>query len=450
MSLSPSQRELHLVVRLLLELPVDVHRTVFDVGLYVGVDLLRVKESHRRNLSRRTHQGVFREQVAGLCAQLAAHHFLVEAVVAEYAHAADVGLLPLGYPHLKVDGVAHHVDLGRRELIEKVAVVPIVVAHGVFVFLEALLQALLVVHIALLHAEQHVEVVGRHHGVAHPCYVAYVVFLPLVNLDVDVYMVVVVVPHAVLDDDHVAVSQLVVLVDQVLLVGLVALFGKLLRLKERRQLACLVRLGEGTLGEEAALYLLVRQVLVAHEVDVAHLHLVFLVDIDVEYHLVLGSNVVALLYVYLGILVSLLVEILLGQYLSPVYHVRRDLASGHDAQPCLEVFALRLLQAVVVDGAHPGPDRQVEAQVDLGAHNGVDRDGNIREQAVPPIALHRLSYLRAGHCHALAHRQARDAREDIVLVALYPLDGEPSYLARARCAGVRYLRFDNLVLCRGV
>ena len=93
--LSPTERELHLVVRLLLQVPVDVNGSVFLVGYGRRVDLLRVEVSHRGQLACRAHQGVLREQVAGLGAQFAAHDILIQPVVAIDSHAADVGLRSL-------------------------------------------------------------------------------------------------------------------------------------------------------------------------------------------------------------------------------------------------------------------------------------------------------------------------------------------------------------------
>ena len=44
--LSPTERELYLVVGLLHESVVDVHRSVFRIRLHVRVNLLRVEVSH--------------------------------------------------------------------------------------------------------------------------------------------------------------------------------------------------------------------------------------------------------------------------------------------------------------------------------------------------------------------------------------------------------------------
>ena len=64
--LTPTQRELQLVVRLLLQFPVDVHRTIIVVRLDVGVHFLGVEESHGGDFTGRTLDGILREQVAGL------------------------------------------------------------------------------------------------------------------------------------------------------------------------------------------------------------------------------------------------------------------------------------------------------------------------------------------------------------------------------------------------
>ena len=104
--LSPTQRELHLVVGLLLKHPVEVDGTAFVVGLDVRVDLFRVEVSHGGDLTIGTHDGLLGEQVAGLGAQLTSYHFLVEAVVAIDADVAQVGLRTFQHTHLQVDGVA--------------------------------------------------------------------------------------------------------------------------------------------------------------------------------------------------------------------------------------------------------------------------------------------------------------------------------------------------------
>ena len=137
-------------------------------------------------------------------------------------------LLSLEDTHLEVYRVANDVHLGRLQVVEQVSVVPIHVAHGILVFGESLAQQLLVIHVALLEVEQAAQVVGAVDGVAHPCDVAHIVFLAFVNLHVDVHVLVVDVPHAVLQYHGIAVAVFVVLLYEVLLVRLPVLGSELL------------------------------------------------------------------------------------------------------------------------------------------------------------------------------------------------------------------------------
>ena len=251
--LSPTERELQLVVGLLLQVPVDVDGAVFVVGLHVGVDRLGVEIAHGGYFTGRTLQGVLREQVAGLGTQLTAHHLFVEPVVTVDAHGAEVGLRSFGDAHLQVDGVAHDVHLGRVDAREHVAVVVVVVTHGILVLQQSLVHELLVVDVALLHAQCGVQIVGSDDGIAHPGDVAQVVFLTFLNLHVDVDVLLVDVPHGVFEDGGIAEAQLVVFLDEGLLGLVVALGSELLRLEEIGELAGLMDLAEGTLGEQATL-----------------------------------------------------------------------------------------------------------------------------------------------------------------------------------------------------
>ena len=196
--------------------------------------------SHCGQLSLCTLQGFLREQVAWFCPQLASYYFLVDTVVAVDAHLVDVGLLSLHDSHLEVYGVADDVHLCRVEAVEDVSVVPVHVSDGILVLAEAFVYELLVIHVALLHTENGRQLVGVIHCVAHPFDVADIVFLSLVDLYINVDVLVVVWRDAVGDDYCVTVSQLVVFVYEVLLVGLVSLWCVLLCLEERVELSSLI------------------------------------------------------------------------------------------------------------------------------------------------------------------------------------------------------------------
>ena len=107
----------------------------------------------RGQFTGRTLNGILREEVTGLGAQLTAYHLFVQTVVTEDADMADMCLLSLTDTHFKVDAVAHDIHLCRVELIEQVTIVPVVVTYGIIVFRQALLHEFLVVDVATLHTQ---------------------------------------------------------------------------------------------------------------------------------------------------------------------------------------------------------------------------------------------------------------------------------------------------------
>ena len=78
---------------------------------------------------------------------------------------------------------------------------------------------------------------------------------------------------------------------------------------------------EHTLGKQCTLDALVREPVVAVNHNVANLYLLLFVNVHVKNHHVLVGHVVALLNLYDGILVALVVEIALGENLCTVSHV---------------------------------------------------------------------------------------------------------------------------------
>ena len=163
-------------------------------------------------------------------------------------------------------------------------------------------------------------------------------------------MLVVDVPDRVGNDHGVTISILVILVYKFLLVRLPAFRRKLLGLEERTESACLVRLRESSLLEQTALYLGVGKSVVAFDEYLAHLHLLLLVDDDVEDNLVFLRYVVALHNLDVGVLESLVVEVFLGKNLRAVNHVRCNLCALEQSEFLLHIGTFRLLQSYVVDG----------------------------------------------------------------------------------------------------
>ena len=236
---------------------------------------------------------------------------------------------------------------------------------------------LLVIHVALLQFEHSAQIVGGDDGVAHPRDVADIVSVALVDLYIHVHMLIIVVAHGVFEDGGIAEAQLVVFIDQCLLGLAITLVGEFLRLEDVGELTSLVDLTESALADQRTLDLAVGEFLVALEDQLVDLHFGLLVDIHVEDHLVGLLGIVALHDVDLCVLITLLVEIALGQDLRTVDHVWRQLPAAHHTQLRLHILAFGLLDADVVDAADTGAHAEVDAEIDLAAHDRVGGDGDL-------------------------------------------------------------------------
>ena len=357
-----------------------------------------------------------------------------------------MSLRTFGDAHFQVNGVAHDVNFYRVDAREDVAVVVIIVSSGIVVFFQSFVQVFLVVDITLLHVKLSVEELGSIDGVTHPIDVSDVVFLTFVHLQHDIDMLVVEVPHAVFQYDGVTVSVFVVFLNEVLLVFLPAFGCELLRFQEVGKLAGLVSLGEGAFLEQRTLDFLVVQFLVSVEPNIAHLHLFLLVHFHVENHLILVGHVITLADFNLGVLVSFVVKVFLGQDLSPVDNVRMQGHALCHAQFLLHVLALRLLESNVVDGRDFGARCQIEVQVDLVANERVDGNAHIREKSVAPVALYGVGDGRTWQFDVLADAQSGNAGQHIVFVAFHTRDVNASQYSRDGGAGIGYFRVHYFFL----
>ena len=140
-----------------------------------------------------------------------------------------------------------------------------------------------------------------------------------------------------------------------------------------------MRLAECSLCEQRTLDFLVAQLVVAFDYYLVYLQFLLLVYVNIQDYLVLGSDIVTLTDIDFGILVAFLIKVLLGENPGPVDHVRRDLSALQQSKLLLHVLSFRLLQAVVVDGGDAWPWCKMYLQIDVVAHDGVCRDGNVGE-----------------------------------------------------------------------
>ena len=179
--------------------------------------------------------------------------------------------------------------------------------------------------------------------------------------------------------------------------------------------------------------------------DLVDFHLGLLVDIDIEGHFV-GIGSFALNNVDLGVLVTFIVEIFLGEDLGTVDDVTREAHTPHHTQFGFHILALGLLDAVVVDTGDAGTHAEVDTEVDLATHDGVGSNGHFREESVAPVALHGLGNLRARNVDLLPDGESGESSEHIVFVALDTVYGNASNLAGAGRAGIGDVGVDNLIL----
>ena len=295
---APAARDVELVGSLLLERPVDVDKPVgyrFDVGH----DRLGVEMPHRTERADGLHQQRAVVEFAREGAQLAADDFVVDALVARDAHLVDLELLALEYLDLDVDRVRADDRLGGFDLRHQVTVVLVErrdghrLGVGFLADAQSFVHRLFVVGVALAHAEHLLQVVGFVDRVAHPRYVADVIFVAFRDFEVDAQPLVVDRVDRIAHDRSVTVTARVVEVDQEVFVLFVIIFVEL-RPAENVD-ALLVGLLEGTAQA------LVLELFVAREIDLADLDLVLAVDEERDVHHLRAQRVVGDAHVHLRI-----------------------------------------------------------------------------------------------------------------------------------------------------
>ena len=106
---------------------------------------------------------------------------------------------------------------------------------------------------------------------------------------------------------------------------------------------------ESTLREEISLEFLLIDLLITLDDDLMNTNLLLLVNNDIKNYLILLRNILTLIDLDISILISLIIEILLGKNLRTVEHVWSNLATLEQAQFLLHILYLRLLQTDIVD-----------------------------------------------------------------------------------------------------
>ena len=101
--LSPTGRELDLVVRLRDQVILNIHRTILRIGQWDGIHVLRIEVSHLRQLTHGTHQVLTAEQHTRLRTQLTTDNVLIQTVISFDDHLIDSSLRTLLNTDLQSD-----------------------------------------------------------------------------------------------------------------------------------------------------------------------------------------------------------------------------------------------------------------------------------------------------------------------------------------------------------
>ena len=255
------------------------------------------------------------------------------------------------------------------------------------------------------------------------------------------------IPNTIGNNLRIAESQLVILINQVLLVGSPTFRSIFLGLKERRQFTGFMRLGKSTLLQETTFNFGCLQEFISFNIDMAHFHFLLLVDEHIQDDLILSCHILTLVNGDFSVLITLVVKVLLGQNFGTVDRVGRELQSLEQTQFRFHVLPFRLLQAQIVDGRHTRAHFQGDMQIGFVAHQRVDIQLNLREKTMFPITLHGIRDYRTREFHLLPHSQSGDTREHIVFIAFHTRNIDTANRHGARCSGICHFRILYLILC---
>ena len=420
--LSPSGRDLNLVATFGDEGVSDVDGAGGFVGTNVFVEFalehFRVELVHGGEFTHRAREGIHGEEVAGLGAKFAANDVIVDTVVAGDANAIVGGLFAFAHANFEVDAVFVDLDFNGIGTEEDITVVVILVADGIFVGVESLVEQRLVVDVTLFHAQGGFECLRGVDGVAHPGDVAQVVARSLVEFEVDID-VLVVIGHDTIGHNHgVAIAPTVHLFDEQTLVFFVFVGEEFAR-------------SEGDpLFEGGAVAGFLHRIfewrdhfgIYAGDVDFVDGDFVAFVHIDVYNHAIIGRDILPLCDVDLDILVALLFEILLDAQFGPIHEVGRDLVACLERNARFDLLALRLFESGESHFRDAGLGGELDMEIDFVPDNAVGQDLHVGEEPLFPVVLNGGADFVARHLVGFPHFEVRNADEQIFVVALDAVD----------------------------
>ena len=122
---------------------------------------------------------------------------------------------------------------------------------------------------------------------------------------------------------------------------------------------------KGSLFKQASLDLSQRHFLITVDDDAPHLHLLFLVDDDIDDHMILLCDIFTLHDLNLCILESFVIKVLFGKDFRTVERIGVSTHTLQQTEFLFHVLTLRLLQSYVVDGRDTWTGGECDVQVNL-------------------------------------------------------------------------------------
>ena len=348
---------------------------------------------------------------------------LVYACVSYDLHLIDRGRLALKHTHLEINRVTLHIHLHRIHIEEQVSAVRIEFAYRIIIPRQSVIQGLEVIYIARFHTQYRIQIIIGIHRITYPFDRTDIVFVSFADCHIDIHAcrILRIRHYAVGDDIRVTVTVLVIFLNHRLFVFLIFLGDELLGAEEVDDIV-IVRLLHRLVD------LAVRQGLITGDIDLSDLGLRFLVNSDQHPYIPRMIRIVLLNHMHLCIMKSLLRQVFLDHRLRMVLQIRCHLASLTNTGFHLHILSLAFLQSLIAHLADTRALLQRNDQPYLVTLDLLCLNLHRREQALLPETFDRLGDLVSRHLNLISHRQAGEADQHEILIAVRPFHFNPCNL----------------------
>ena len=326
---------------------------------------------HLANLTPRTHQSLLRKQVTRLHTQLTSHHILIQTIIARDTHMTQMSLRSLSYTHLQIHTIPHDISLSRIQTIKDITIIVIQIAHSIIIRSQTLLHTLLVVNIPPIHVKHLLQILTPIHRVAHPFDIANIIPTSLLHMNSNIHMLLIHRNHTIRNDQRIAITQLTIVSQQVVLRLLIVRLDKLMLLKPVTHSPPLMNRSQHTLTDERPLEFSILNDRITLHPYLTYDNLAILPNIDRHDHLVRRSRIILLQDLNLSVLVALLIKIPLSQNLCAIDHIRRQLIILDQPQLRLQILPITLLHPSITHLRDTRARHEFDTQISRIIHNRI-------------------------------------------------------------------------------